>query len=276
MPALTVLCPTCRRTLTVDSGLLGKSSTCGYCNASFRVPCATPPPIPGTKAIEPQAKPAGTRHAAPPIATAQAARGQPQQSLPVTAANSNCFPCPYCGGLMAGAADLAGQQVACAHCRCQFLMPGTNVPQQATKPCPFCAEQIAFSAIKCKHCGSAPMSAASSQSAARVPTGVTVPLLISAVWNCVVGLACLSSCVPLPLAVPFVILCIYEFKLYGKADGLTPQSLASQAHTLAICEIVAGVFNVVSLPCGIIILINVSSLNRNISPNPFNAQQGAP
>jgi hypothetical protein len=57
-----------------------------------------------------------------------------------------------------------------------------------------------------------------------------------------------------------VILCIFEFGLWSKADSLSPQRLGGQAKSLAIFEILVGLANTPTLICGIIVLINSGKL----------------
>ena len=93
-------------------------------------------------------------------------------------------------------------------------------------------------------------------------SGVVVPILISAIANVVLGLAWLGvtfGCA-FPVSIALWVLCIFEFMLYARADRLPPAQLAAKAHTLGILEIIAGLFNLVSLVCGIIVLINASKL----------------
>ena len=94
--------------------------------------------------------------------------------------------------------------------------------------------------------------------------GIKVPVLISAIGNIVFGLAYACTCYGLILTVPMIILCIFEFSLYGEPDDMPPVALVSKARTLGVFEIILGLFNLISLVCGIIVLINASKLARSM------------
>ena len=86
--------------------------------------------------------------------------------------------------------------------------------------------------------------------------GITVPLLISAISNIVVGLIWAATCFGIIFAIPMFILCVFEFMLWSKADRMSGRRLAGEARSLAIFEIIVGLANLGSLIAGIIILIN--------------------
>ncbi len=69
-----------------------------------------------------------------------------------------------------------------------------------------------------------------------------VPLLISAIGNILASLFWISLIVTFFLAIPLVILCVFEFILYAQASRLSPRELANKARSIAIAEIVLGLF----------------------------------
>lgn len=95
---------------------------------------------------------------------------------------------------------------------------------------------------------------------------VKTPVLISAISNIVVGLFWLSTCFGAILTVPMIILCIFEFQLFSSADSLPDAELGARAKNLGIFQIVVGLFNIASLVCGIIVLVNAGKLET--SPRP--------
>lgn len=86
------------------------------------------------------------------------------------------LPCPYCEGVITASVDLAGNRIPCPKCGADLLIPvPEDIPSASSRPedksapeaeeaasppsqpshklCRYCAESIAFAAIKCKHCG---------------------------------------------------------------------------------------------------------------------------
>jgi hypothetical protein len=100
----------------------------------------------------------------------------------------------------------------------------------------------------------------------RVPSGVTVPLLVSAIGNIVVSLIWISTCFLSFLAIPLIILCIFEFVLYSQAGRIPLNRFASKAKTLGIFEVIAGLLNTITLVCGIIVLVNSSRIQEDAAP----------
>lgn len=184
------------------------------------------------------------------------------------------FPCRFCGIQIRAPLHQAGQPVLCPQCKGELFVPvvrhSRRPPPVATPPeqqtgvkiCPFCAEQIAAQAIKCKHCGSMLVQGFPQRAPMLRPSisGVTVPVLISAISNIIVGLLWLSTCFFAFLAIPMAILCIFEFALYAKAEQLHPMELRAKAQNLGVFEIIIGLVNTPTLICGIIVLINSSKL----------------
>jgi membrane protein YdbS with pleckstrin-like domain len=71
------------------------------------------------------------------------------------------FNCPHCKQSLEAPADMLGQLIDCPSCSQAIEVPRTQprpaapppTPQKLTRPCPFCSEEIQFTAVKCKHCG---------------------------------------------------------------------------------------------------------------------------
>jgi hypothetical protein len=96
-------------------------------------------------------------------------------------------------------------------------------------------------------------------------SNIKIPLLISAISNVILAIVWTSTCGGVIFAVPMVILCVFEFILYSKADRIHPEELAANAQVIGIFEIIVGLFNWISLTCGIIVLIQVSKLRSRLA-----------
>jgi hypothetical protein len=153
--------------------------------------------------------------------------------------------CPHCGSQLQNDPALSGQQVACPSCAGQFRMPVAIVPT---------AQAFAPSGTYAGH--------------SSVPTGITVPLLISAISNIVVGLIWLSTCFGVVFAIPMALLCIFEFMLYSRIGREPVANIARSASTLAIFEIIVGLVNTPTLICGIILMINAGKVRPTGSAGP--------
>jgi hypothetical protein len=92
--------------------------------------------------------------------------------------------------------------------------------------------------------------------------GIRVPLLISAIANIGIGCIWAVTLCGLPLTIGMILLCIFEFRLWSRADEIPLHELASRANTRGIFEIIIGLFNTFTLVCGIIVLINASKIGR--------------
>jgi hypothetical protein len=91
---------------------------------------------------------------------------------------------------------------------------------------------------------------------------IKVPILVSAIANIVVGLVWLSTGCGVVVTVPLVVLSVFEFMLWAKADEMAGREFAAKAHRLGVIEIVAGLFNTATLVCGILVVVNASKLKN--------------
>ncbi len=82
-----------------------------------------------------------------------------------------------------------------------------------------------------------------------------VPLLVSGIFNIVVGSIWAITCLGFVLTIPMWILAAYELSLYRQADDLSSAELAARAKSLSVYQIIAGVLNTPTLICGIILMI---------------------
>lgn len=141
------------------------------------------------------------------------------------------YGCPHCGEGLEAPESLGGDEMLCPSCQGRTIVPRRVARRtyQATQP---------------------------------GISGVTVPLLISGIANIVVGLLWLGATFgcAFPISIGLWVLAVFEFMLYASAERMPITKLGRQAHTLGIIEIVAGLFNTVTLVCGIIVLVHASKL----------------
>ena len=109
---------------------------------------------------------------------------------------------------------------------------------------------------------SGPPPAPTQSSIAYPPSVVMVPILVSAISNIFVSVIFVSTCFLAPLAIPLVILCIFEFSLYSYAENYSRTELYTKVNRIGIFEVIVGLLNWVTLICGIIVLVHVGKLRR--------------
>ena len=98
-----------------------------------------------------------------------------------------------------------------------------------------------------------------------VPGGVKVPMLVSAIFNCLNVLATpfwLMTIIYAWVPLVCIILLIFEFKMYASLNGRTPPSQHKGGATgIAVCQICTIIFgNLPSVICGIIALANLGKM----------------
>lgn len=158
------------------------------------------------------------------------------------------YGCPKCGQQIDAPEAMQGRQQACPACGTVHIVPMSTPTATAAAPL-------------------------ASGSYPDVP-GVTIPMLISAIVNCLTAaflflFAILSAfatvgvgCCLMLFPIAFLILAIFEFKTYSKIKARREPVSSGAAIAIGVCEIIAGLSNLVSLVCGIIVLCNASKLDQ--------------
>lgn len=145
------------------------------------------------------------------------------------------YTCHACGIVLDAPMNMAGQDLQCPSCHGMTIVPARVAP-------------VAGASL----------------------AGVTIPLLISAIFNVLGGLLWLVATMgcAAPLSIALWILCGFEFALYAKAERLPPETLGRHCLTIGIVEIIVGLFNLPALVCGILVIVNSSRL-RLVSSQSF-------
>lgn len=174
--------------------------------------------------------------------------------------------CPVCGEMIVASAvkcRFCGEKVGTpTNRRGSADFDDAETPEPIRKKfCHECGRQIRFRAEICPHCGVRQADGGDGPSRSeKSRETIKTALLISAISNIVVGLIWLCTIIGVVLTVPMVILCICEFGLRSKADDLPLGELGEKAKTMAIFEIVIGLFNTPTFVCGILTVINSGKL----------------
>jgi hypothetical protein len=97
------------------------------------------------------------------------------------------------------------------------------------KYCHECGRKIRSRAEICPKCGVRQPDQAGASRKDKLRDGIKVPVLISAISNIVVGMIWAVTCFGVVFTIPMVILCIFEFGLWSKADSLSLRRLGDEA-----------------------------------------------
>jgi hypothetical protein len=94
---------------------------------------------------------------------------------------------------------------------------------------------------------------------------LTLPILASALANLLAGyLWFFASCFGIFLSAPMLVLAAFEIWTFVRAPQLRPDELIRRATVLGFFELLVGVFNLVSLVCGTIVLLNLGKVRSRI------------
>ena len=88
-------------------------------------------------------------------------------------------------------------------------------------------------------------------------------VLASAICNLIFGSLLTLTCYGAILGIPMIILAVFEFVHHSKRLSTPAYQYASASITLGIFQIVVGLFNVVTLIMGILVLGHATSAKSN-------------
>lgn len=198
--------------------------------------------------------------------------------------------CPNCGKQCRVPEASIGLRIGCPKCRHPLTVPQRMVePQnvQAESPklsavapkrlslyCPHChielslAPESAGETVSCPSCSgrfqaplpkAATVAGASSEVNEReLNPGIKICVLISGIADILLGVFWITTICGVVIGVPQIILGIFEITFFSQVDGMPIRTAKKKANNLGILEIISGLFNLVSLVCGILVLIFVS------------------
>ena len=137
--------------------------------------------------------------------------------------------------------------------------------------CPYCRmelqldPQFAGDVVSCPNCNGkfqSPIARASAASyaggfpgASELNPGIKICVLVSSVGNILAGLIWISTLCAAPIGIAQIVLAIFEIIYFAQADSKPRHTALSQAKLFGILEIVSGIFNLISLVCGILVLV---------------------
>ncbi|HVS12667.1 MAG TPA: hypothetical protein VMV46_01990 [Thermoanaerobaculia bacterium] len=98
---------------------------------------------------------------------------------------------------------------------------------------------------------------------------ITLPILISALANLLAGyLWFFASCFGIFLSAPMLVLAAFEIWTFVRAPQLQGEDLIRRATVLGLFELLVGVFNLVSLICGTVVLLGLGKVRARIGAAP--------
>ncbi len=138
-------------------------------------------------------------------------------------------------------------------------------------PCDACAENIPPNSRVCPYCNE-PVSDYSSwvQSTQAVVDestrrAISTQMLVAGVANLAFGLLYVSTVIGAVIGVPMFALGLCELLNHSKIDSLDADQLKSKASLYGTLDIIAGLFNLVSLICGILTVAKSGNVKANPS-----------
>jgi hypothetical protein len=97
----------------------------------------------------------------------------------------------------------------------------------------------------------------------RAVRSLRAAVLTSAIANLVAGyLGFFGTCFGVVIFAPMVVLAAFELLLFLQAPSMATSALERRARVIGVFEILLGVFNLVSLLCGVVTLLEVGKLRE--------------
>lgn len=212
-------CVKCGKLYRLADSFAGRKVKCGGCGYAFHAPAFV-----------------RARDADPPLPGPAADPFAFLNPPPVAVPSTISYPCPHCDTRLDIPGEHAGGEATCGACGGRTIVPNRS---RAFPP------------------ATAPVA---SPGPKLLPSysGVTTPLLISAISNLVIGI--LTVCYV--VGIFFLLLCYFEFRFYAKSDTFKPHAFAGHARTIGVFEVVVGLLNWFAFVCGIIVIINAGKIER--------------
>lgn len=185
--------------------------------------------------------------------------------------------CPHCMAKLQIEPSFAGLPVACPTCRGRFQapLPKAADPNEINRP--FCdAGHFSSTSGDTRYGDSGALDGnfagfQSRYSSTRGPAraraelnpGIPICILVSGIANIVIGCLWICTILGVVIGVPQLILGLFEIVYFCQSSNVSTQQAIAKARILGVLEIVSGLANLVSLICGIMVV--VFSHNHRIS-----------